>query len=153
MSDLLYGAESSRGLAKKYQRSPSARPNINSRGNFRARGQVGLIALAGLFGLAFCAACASLFSGNSRFFATEPIAIEASENGLPVVKRSHKGDRLPVSVADSRTHPADPQEGFGAPVLGDPPNARITIRDGNGRLLFELDPLRRTTVISKTQGS
>jgi hypothetical protein len=32
---------------KKYQRSPSARPNTNSGGNFRARGQVGLIALAG----------------------------------------------------------------------------------------------------------
>jgi hypothetical protein len=126
MSDLLYGAESSRGLAKKYQCSPSARPNINSRGNFGALGQVGLVVLAGLFGLAFCAACASLFSGNSRFFATEPTAIEARENGLPVVKRSHKGDRLPVSVADSQTHPADPQEGFGAPVLGDPPNARIT---------------------------
>jgi hypothetical protein len=152
MSDLLYGA-SSPGLAKKYQRSPSARPNINSRGNFRARGHVGLIALAGPFGLAFCAACASLYVHNAHFLATEPIAIEASENALPVVNRSHKGDRLPVSVTDSRTHPADPQDGFGAPVLGDPPNARITIRDGNGRLLFELDPLRRTTVISKTQGS
>jgi hypothetical protein len=153
MSDLLYGAESSRRLAKKYLRSPSARPNINSRGNFRPRGQGGLIALLRLFGLTLCAACASLYLGNSHFFATEPIAIEASENALLVVKRSHKGDRLPMGMADSRTRAGDPQEGFATPVLGDPPNARITIRDGSGRLLFELDPLRRTTVISKTQGS
>jgi len=81
------------------------------------------------------------------------MAIEARENALLVVNRSHKGDRLPVSMADSRTRPADPQDGFGTPVVGDPPNARITIRDGTGRLLIELDPLRRTTVISKTQGS
>ena len=153
MSDLLYGAESRRGLAKKYQRSPSARPHINSTGNFEPRGHVGLFAWAGLFGFAFCAACASLYLGNSHFLATEPITIEASKNALPVVKRSHKGDRLPVSVTDSRTDPADSQDGFGAPVLGDAPNARITIRDGTGRLLFERDPLRRTTVISKTQGS
>jgi hypothetical protein len=153
MSDLLYGAESGRGLAKEYQRSPSARPNTNSRGNFRAGSQVGLIALVGLFGLAFCAACASLFLGNSRFFATEPIAIEASEKAMLVVKRSHKADRLPMGVADSWTHPGDTQDGFATPVPGDPPNGRRTIRDGTGRLLFELDPLRRTTVISKTQGS
>jgi hypothetical protein len=153
MSDLLYGAESGRGRAKRYQRSPSARPNINSRGNFLARGQAGLIALLGLFGLTFCAACASFYLGNSHFFATEPIAIEASENALLVVKRSHKGDRLPMGMADSRTHPGDPQNGFATPMLMDPPNARITIRDGSGRLLFELDPLRRTTVVSKTQGS
>jgi hypothetical protein len=153
MSDLLYGAESRRGLAKKYQRSPSARPNINSRGDFDPRGRVGPIELVGLFGLAFCAACASIYLENSHFFATEPIAIEASENGSLVVKRSHKGDRLPLSMTNSRTRPADPQDGLGMPVLGDPPNARVTIKDGNGRLLFELDPLRRTTVISKTQGS
>jgi hypothetical protein len=153
MSVQLYGAESHRGLAKKYQRSPSARLNINSRGNFGARGQVGLIELVSLFGLVFCAACTLPYLGNSHFFTTEPIAIEASENALPVVKRSHKGDRLPVSIADSRTRPADPQDGFVTPVVGDPPNGRITIRDGTGRLLFERDPLRRTTVISKTQGS
>jgi hypothetical protein len=152
MSDQLYGAES-RGLAKKYQRSRSARPNIHSRVSFGARGQVGLIELVGLFGFAFCAACTSVYLGNSHFFTTEPIAIEASENALPVVKRSHKGDRLPVSTADSRTRPADPQDGFGTPVVRDPANARIAIQDGTGRLLFERDPLRRTTVISKTQGS
>jgi hypothetical protein len=90
---------------------------------------------------------------NSDFLTTEPMAIEARENALLVVNRSHKGDRLPVSMADSRTRRADPQDGFGTPVVGDQPNTRITIRDGTGRLLIELDPLRRTTVISKTQGS
>jgi hypothetical protein len=152
MSEQLYGAES-RGLAKKYQRSPSARSNIHSRGSFGARGQVGLIELVGLFGFAFCAACTSVYLGNSHFITTGPIAIEASENALLVVKRSRKGDRLPVSMADSRARPTDSQDGFGMPVVRDPPNARITIRDGTGRLLFERDPLRRTTVIAKTQGS
>jgi hypothetical protein len=153
MSVQLYGAESRRGFAKTYQRSPSARLNINSRDNFGARWQVGLVELVGLFGLVFCATCTLVYLGNSHFFTTEPVAIEARENALLVVNRSHKGDRLPVSMADSRTRRADPQDGFGTPVVGDPPNARITIRDRTGRLLIELDPLRRTTVISKTQGS
>jgi hypothetical protein len=30
----------------------------------------------------------------------------------------HKGDRLPVSVADSRTHPADSQDGLVRLCLG-----------------------------------
>ena len=57
MPDLLYRAESRRGLAKEHHRSPSARPHINSKGNFGAREPVSLIELLGLFGLAFCAAC------------------------------------------------------------------------------------------------
>ena len=153
MSDLLYGAESCRGLAKQYHRSTPARPNINSRANFGAREQVSLIELLGLFWLAFCAACGALYLENSLFFPTRPIAIETSENALLVVNRSHKGDRLPVTMADLLTRPPDPQDSLGPPAVGDPPDARIAIRDGTGRLLFELDPLRGTTVISKTQGS
>jgi len=41
MSVQLYGAESRRGLAKTYQRSQSAKLNINSRVKFGARRQVG----------------------------------------------------------------------------------------------------------------
>jgi hypothetical protein len=35
--------------------------------------------------------------------------------------------------------------------IGGPVNARIAIKDAKGRLVFELDPLRRTTVISKRE--
>jgi hypothetical protein len=35
--------------------------------------------------------------------------------------------------------------------IGGPVNARIAIKDTKGRLVFELDPLRRTTVISKRE--
>jgi hypothetical protein len=33
--------------------------------------------------------------------------------------------------------------------IGGPVSTTITIKDANGRLVFEFDPLRRTTVISK----
>jgi hypothetical protein len=42
----------------------------------------------------FCAACTLVYLGNSHFFTIEPVAIEARENALLVVNRSHKGDRL-----------------------------------------------------------
>jgi hypothetical protein len=35
--------------------------------------------------------------------------------------------------------------------IGGPVNATITIKDANGRLVFEFDPLKRTTVISKRE--
>ena len=72
-------------------------------------------------------------------FGPRAIAIEASENALLVVQPSHKGDCLSASNVDSRTGPAGPQDGL-RQWVGEPANAGIVIRDGTGRLLFELEP-------------
>jgi hypothetical protein len=111
---------------------------------------IGLIELAGLCGVVFCVgAGAGLYLKNSHFWSTEAIA--ASEDKPQFVDRSSKGDRLPATMINPPTHSAGPQDGFGMLELGGPPNATITIRDANGRLVFELDPLKRATVVSKRE--
>jgi hypothetical protein len=113
--------------------------------------RVGLIEY--LCGSVFCVATgAMIYAENSHFFITEAIAIEASENVSQVANRSHKGDRLSRSMIDRYSRSANQQCGFDMPEVGDP-RSSITIKDTNGQLLFELDPQRRTTVISKTRGS
>jgi hypothetical protein len=109
----------------------------------------GLVEFAGLFAIAVClGAGAALYVENSRFWTTEAIA--AIEDKPQVVNRSHKDDRLAM-IADPSPRSAGPQDGFGMLEVGGPLNATITIRDANGRLVFELDPLRRTTVIAKRE--
>jgi hypothetical protein len=56
-------------------------------------------------------------------------------------------------MIDPSTHSTDPQDGFGMLDVGGPLDVTITIKDANGRLVFELDPLSRTTVISKCGAS
>jgi hypothetical protein len=107
----------------------------------------GLVKFAGLFAIAVClGAGAALYMKNSRFWTTEAIA--AIEDNPQVVNRSHKDDRLAL-IVDPSPRSAGPQDGFGMLEVGGPLSATITIRDANGRLVFELDPLRRTTVIAK----
>jgi hypothetical protein len=66
------------------------------------------------------------------------------------VNRSHKDHRLTM-IVDPSPRSAGPQDGLGALEVWGPLNATITIRDANGRLVFELDPLSRTTVIAKRE--
>ena len=54
-------------------------------------------------------------------------------------------------IVDPSPRSAGPQDGFGRLEVGGPLDATITIRDANGRLVFELDPLTRTTVIAKRE--
>jgi hypothetical protein len=109
----------------------------------------GLVEFASLLGIAVClGAGAALYMKNSRFWTTEAIA--AIEDKPQVVNRSHKDDRLAM-IVDPSPRSAGPQDGFGMLEVGGPLNATITIRDVNGRLVFELDPLRRTTVIAKRE--
>jgi hypothetical protein len=109
----------------------------------------GLVEFAGLFAIAVClGAGAALYLKNSRFWTTEAIA--AIEDKPQVVNRSHKDDRLAM-IVDPSPRSAGPQDGFGMLEVGGPLIAIITIRDANGRLVFELDPLRRTTVIAKRE--
>jgi hypothetical protein len=108
----------------------------------------GLVEFAGLFGIAVClGAGAALYMKNLRFWTTEAIA--AIEDEPQVVNRSHKDDRLAM-IVDPSPRSAGAQDGFGMLEVGGPLNA-TTIRDPNGRLVFELDPLRRTTVIAKRE--
>ncbi len=110
----------------------------------------GLVEFAGLLAIAVClGAGAALYLKNSRFWTTEAIA--AIEDKPQVVNRSHKDDRLAM-IVDPSPRSAGPQDGFGMLEVGGPLIAIITIRDANGRLVFELDPLRRTTVIAKREG-
>jgi hypothetical protein len=107
-----------------------------------------LIEFAGLCGFAFCVgAGAALYAENSPFWTTQAIA--KGENESQVVDRSRKGDRLQAETKDRWARPAETQDGFGGLEVAGPLSAAITIRDANGRLVFELDPLRRTTIISK----
>ena len=134
-----------RVLAQEHQCWPSVPSDV---GNLGLPTLPGLIDFAGLCGIAFCVgAGAALCLKKSHSWTIEAIA--AAEDKPQVVNRSRKGDR-PV-MTDPSARSAGPQEGFGTLELGEPANATITIRDGNGRLLFELDPLRRTTVISKRE--
>jgi hypothetical protein len=109
------------------------------------------IKFAGLCGIGLClGAGAALYLEISHFWATEAIA--ASEDKPQVVSRLHKDDRLlSARTIDPRARSADAQNGFGMLEIGGPVNARITIKDASGRLVFELDPLRHTMVISKCE--
>jgi hypothetical protein len=109
------------------------------------------IKFAGLCGIALCLGAGSaLYMDISHLWTADAIA--ASEYKLQVVNRLRKDDRLlPARTTDPRAGSLDPQDGFGTLEVGGPVNARIAIRDANGRLVFELDPLRRTTVVSKRQ--
>jgi hypothetical protein len=109
----------------------------------------GLVEFAGLFAIAVClGAGAALYVENSRFWTTEAIA--AIEDKPQAVNRSNKDDRLAM-IVDPSLRSAGPQDGFGMLEVEGPLSATITIRDANGRLVFELDPLRRTTVIAKRE--
>ena len=108
------------------------------------------IKFAGLCGIGLClGAGAALYLEISHFWATEAIA--ASEDKLQVVNRLRKDDRLHARTTDPRARPADAQDGFGVLEIGGPVSARIAIKDANGRLVFELDPQRHTTVVSKRE--
>jgi hypothetical protein len=108
------------------------------------------IKFAGLCGIGLClGAGAALYLEISHFWTTEAIA--ASEDKPQVVNRLRKDDRLHARTTDPRARSADAQDGFGMLEIGGPVNATITIKDTNGRLVFEFDPLKRTTVISKRE--
>jgi hypothetical protein len=112
-----------------------------------------LIDFAGLCGIAFCLGAGAGYLKNSHFWTADAIAatIAATQDKPQVVDRSRKSDRLPAMMVDP-TRSGGLQEGFGMLEVGGPTNATITIRDANGRVVFELDPLKRTTVISKREG-
>jgi hypothetical protein len=134
------------GGAQECQRWSSASPNMR---RLALTTLTGLIEFAGLSGIAVClGAGASLYIKNSHFWTTDAIA--AIEDKPQVVNRSHKDDRLAM-IVDPSLPSAGPQDGFGMLEVGGPLNATITIRDANGQLVFELDPLRRTTVIAKRE--
>lgn len=120
-------------------------------GHFSLGRAIMSIKFAGLCGIGLClGAGATLYLEISHFWATEAIA--ASEHKAQVVNRLRKDDRLlPARTMEPRARSADAQNGFGMLEIGGPVNARIAIKDANGRLVFELDPLRRTTVISKRE--
>jgi hypothetical protein len=132
----------------RLHRAGSCRASSNI-GDFCLPELARLIEFAGLCGIAFCLGAGAGYLKNSHFWTTEAIA--ATEDRPQVVNRSRKSDRLPAMMIDPSTHSAGLQEGFGTLELGGPANATITIRDANGRLVFELDPLRRTTVIPKRE--
>jgi hypothetical protein len=112
------------------------------------RGGIMSTEFAGLCGIAFCiGAGAALYLKNSHFWTTEAIA--AIEDKPQVVNRLRKDDRLRTTVIDPTIRSADRHDGFGMLEVEGPLNATITIRDASGRLVFELDPLNRSTVISK----
>jgi hypothetical protein len=136
-------------MSDPLRRAGHCRTSLNV-GDFCLPKLAGLIEFAGLCGLAFCLGVgAAICLKNSHFWTTDAVA--ATEDKPQVVNRSRKGDRLPATAIDPSTRSAGPQDGFGMLEVGGPPNATITIRDANGRLVFELDPLRRTTVISKRE--
>jgi hypothetical protein len=112
------------------------------------RGGIMSTEFAGLCGIAFCiGAGAALYLENSHFWTTEAIA--AIEDKPQVVNRLRKDDRLRTTMIDPSIRSADPHDGFGMLEVGGPLNATITIRDASGRVVLELDPLNRSTVISK----
>jgi hypothetical protein len=136
MSDPLHRRR--RDLAQAYQRWSPALDRLS------LPTLTGLVEFAGLCGIAVCLGAGGwLYLKNSE-------AIAATEDKPQVVNRSHKDGRLAM-IADPSPRPAGPQGGFGMLEVGGPVNATITIRDANGRLVFELDPRRRTTVIAKRE--
>jgi hypothetical protein len=147
MWDPFHRAGRSRDVAEDHQRWSSASPNL---ANFGFPKLPDLIEFAGLCGTAFClGAGAALYLENSHVWTTEAIA--ATEDRPQIVNRLRKDDRLPATARDRWSRSADVQDGFGMLEVGGSLNATITIRDAKGRLVFELDPVRRTTVISKRE--
>jgi hypothetical protein len=138
----------SRGAAPEDQSWLSTSPNL---GNF------GLIEFACLCGIAsslcaiaFCLATgAEFYLTNSHFWTTEAIA--ATEDRLQIVNRSPKGDRLHATMTVPWSRSAGVQDSFGMLEVGGSLNAKVTIRDAKGRLVFELDPVTRTTIVSKRE--
>jgi hypothetical protein len=117
-------------------------------GHFGLPTLMGLIEFAGLCAIAFgLGAGAALYVKNPQFSTTEAIA--AAEDQPQVADRSHKGARLAAIKTEPSPRPAGPQDGFGMLEVDGPLNATITIKDAEGRLVFEVDPLKRATVIAK----
>jgi hypothetical protein len=146
MSNPLHRTRRRRDLTQDFRRSSPASPSV---GRLGLQKLTGLIEFAGLCGIAVClGAGAGLCLKSFHFWTTEAIA--ATEGKAQVVNRSHKDDRLAM-IVDPSPRSAGPQDGFGMLEVGGPLNATITIRDANGRLVFELDPQRRTTVIAKRE--
>jgi hypothetical protein len=144
MSDPLHRTGRRRNLARAYRRCS---PEL---GRLGLPTLTGLVEFACVCGIAVCVGAGGwLYLKNSHFWTTEAIAATADKP--QVVNRSHKSGRLAM-IADPSPGSAGPQGGFGMLEVGGPVNATITIRDANGRLVFELDPLRRTTVIAKREG-
>jgi hypothetical protein len=122
------------------------RPSNSPRSSGQLRSLPRLTEFAGLCGIAFCiGAGAALLAESPPFWTTNGIATRESQPQL--VDRAGKGDRLNVRMKDPSTRAADTQGGFGGLDVAGPLNAVITIRDADGRLVFKLDPQRRTTVI------
>jgi hypothetical protein len=135
-----------RDLAREYQRCSPASSNVSRLG---LPTLTGLIEFAGLCVIAIClGAGTGLCLKNSHFWTTEAVA--ATEDKPQVVNRSHRNDRLAM-IVDPSPRFTDPQDGFGMLEVGGALNATITIRDANGRLVFQLDPLRHTTVLAKRE--
>jgi hypothetical protein len=146
VSNTLHRTARRRDLTKECRHWSPASSNV---GRLGLRTLTGLIEFAGLCGIAVClGAGAGRYLKDSHFWTAEAIA--ASEDKVQVVNRPHKDDRLAM-IVDPSPHSAGPQDGFGMLEVGGPLNATITIRDANGGLVFELDPLRRTTVIAKRE--
>src|SRR5260370_38808874 len=104
------------------------------------------IKFAGLCGIGLClGAGAALYLEISHFWTPEAIA--ASEDKPQVVNRLRKDDRLHARTTDPRAGSADAQDGFGMLEIGGPVNARIRIKDTDGRLALDVDPLKRMKVI------
>jgi hypothetical protein len=146
MSDPFHLSRHWRHSARERQRWSSTSSNM---GDFSLPELIGLIAFAGLCGIAFLAGAgaAALHLENLHFWTTQATA--ATEDKPQVVNRSRKDDRLPSVMINRSNRFADPQDGFGMLQVGGPLNATITVRDAKGRLVFEMDPLRHITVISK----
>jgi len=106
------------------------------------------IKFAGLCGIGLClGAGAALYPEISHFRPTKTIA--SGEDEPQVVNRLRKDDRLHARTIHPRTHPTDAQDGFGVLEIGGSISATITVKDATGRVVFEFDPLRRATIISK----
>jgi hypothetical protein len=148
MPDPSHLARRWRVSAVEYQRWSSASSIV---GNFGLPRLIGLIELAGLCGIAFLvgAGVAALHLETSHFWTTEATA--ASDDEPQVVNRSRKDDRLPTLMIEdpSTRSTASLRGGFGMLEVGGPLTATVTVRDSKGRVVFEMDPLRHTTFVSK----
>src|SRR5262249_19823948 len=126
-------------FAREHQGWSSVPSNVSSLG---LPTLTGLIDFAGLCGIAFCVGAGAAL-GLKDSHSGEMKAIARTEAKPQVVNQSRKDDRLQATVVDA-PRSANPQDGFGTWEVGGALIAVITVRDANGRLVFELDPLRRT---------